>query len=622
VEFGALDLAFKNQSIGRNPLMQRVFCYSASLVLGFLVFVILTSGAFVIDHGYYEWLSGHKSQHFQILNLCLLAAGLLTWVSFRIFPEASSKILILRLMTDFALAPSVVSVSVLFSLFFLIQFLTLTAMHAGLQTSLWDFGFNDAIIWSTAHGKFLLLSVRGGQNALGEHFTPIFILLAPIYWISNSAAALFAVQTFCIALCIPLTYAIARKFDLKHIPALALCTVVFFYEPLRNGILHSFQAQTFADPFLLLGFYLVLCRRNLAGLLCFSVALMAKENIVIETGGIALFLLFQKRSVGWAIGILAAAFFALNTFIIEPYYTFETNWYKWGYFSHITHPTADGWAVWSKSFFSIQTLKYLISIFAPFLFLPFSAAGSLLIWGPALGMRLLSPFEGFRIITAHYTAGLNALIFIGAAYGLSKLNKAVLPKVCAGLLFSAVLFAGIPQLFRLEGNLWEASGPDNQRIVKMLRQIPEKYSVVATETLLAQMTHRYYIFSFTSVLPGSPLEKTAQNADLLVVDRGRIYEGEAKSLEEYIRRGYQKTYEYSFMSLWSRPDLSKSIEIQQLLRDWKEIETRKDIPYRKIIRHFYKIFISILGIVYVLAAAFILRKKENSKLEQALGRES
>jgi uncharacterized membrane protein len=585
-----------------------------SAALTFLAFVIVTSGAFLISREFYVYLSSQKSIHTAILHVCILTAAALSGLLYLYRRNAFFGLLPVRLTDRFAQAAPAVSISLLYGIYAATQFLTLSFMHAGLETSLWDFGFNDNIIWNTAHGKFLMLSVRGGQNALGEHFTPIFILLAPLYWITNSAYALFLVQALVIAACIPLTYAIARKLDLSHGSSLILAVAVFFYQPLRNGLLHSFQAQTFADPFLLLGFLCLLYQKNLPAMFSLAVALMGKENIVMEVFGIGFFMIAQGRRIGWGIAALAGAVLTFNTQVIEPAYQFDNNWNKWGYYSHITHPSAAGWTEWARSFFSFPTFRFLYLVFGPLLFLPFKAPKWIWLLGPTLAVRLLTPFIGFRIITAHYTAGLNALLFIAAAYGLSCLSGKAARGVRIGLVIAALLFAGVPQLFRMENHLWEASNPDNQRIVQMLNKVPANYSVVSTETLLAQLTHRHHLFGFGSVMPGAPLEVIAQQPDLLVVDRGRLQPNEKKFLANYQQRGYALFYEYSFLSVWAQPALRDTEGAAALVTRWKQIENSPDRPYRKLMRRYYQKLLAVLVVLFLITEVLRLSRRKTAAI--------
>ncbi len=580
----------------------RDLIFQIAVCLG--LWFVLTNASFVIGREAHLFLSGNRAMHHFLIHGVF---GAVIFLSIWRFSRDASSFWMLEpfsvLKKIEALRPQF-SILILSAAYALMQWLSLVFMHEGMGTSLWDLGFNDQIIWGTAHGQFLTLAVRGGYSALGEHFTPIFAVLAPVYWVSEHTETLFAVQSLLVAACIPLTYAIARKAGTSHGTALILAAVVFFYQPMRNGILFPFQAQTLADPFLLLGFYLILCSRSFLGLGALLLALMCKENIVMEAAGIGFFLIFLRRKAGWAVLALAFTVLILNTKILEPYFEFDYKWNKWGYFSHITDPSWETWRnLWSGAF-GPKLWGFLVLIFMPFLFLPFMAPGWYCLLGPTLALRLLSSFHGFRIITAHYTSGLNALIFIGAVYAAARLEAGNMPWLLRSfkdgkkqerlrrflnpcLLIAGIFFSGLPQFFLFENLTWEASSDENQRIAGILESVPESYAVVSTQTFLPHIAHRHHIFGYDTVDKGAPLEARFRQADLLVVDEGRLQTNERRTLDEFRSRSYQEIFRYAFLTIYAQPDLPQD-DRDRLVTSWYEISKRETIPYRKIIRRIYK----------------------------------
>ena len=496
------------------------------------------------------------------------------------------------------------AVCVLFALYAAFLFSALYFMHEGLGTALWDFGFNDQIIWNTAHGDFLTTSIRGGHSILGEHFFMMLALLSPVYVLTDQTAVLFAVQALAIASVIPLVYAIAKEVTGSKGLALAFAIAAFFYQPLRSGVLFSFHSETFADPFLLFGFYLALKHRNAAAISAFLLALICKENMAVEVIGIGLFLAYKRRKLGMGLVALAFSVMALNIFVIEPHFRFP-NWDKWGYFEHLVHPSPANWAHYFRSIAKPQTVGFVFQVFGPFLFLPFLAGGWLFLLGPALALHFLSSYEGFRIITAHYTVGLNALVFIAAIYGTSKIQSNKLP---AALIFASMLFMGAPHLFVLEGQAWDASWPENQRSAKILESLPPDYSTVAAETLTAHLSHRRFMFQYPDPPAGSPDSSRKQNADWLFEDFKRMQTSEIVILETYVKRGYHPVFENPVLRIYASPALPPQT-VQEYQQKWTDIQSGEAVPYRKTLRSLYrKLFIGILVLGFL--SFFIKRKRE------------
>ncbi len=576
----------------RDWIFQILFVVAAWLVL--------TSGAFVISRETYEYFSSHRRLHMALLHGGIAFTALLTWWRWSMDAASFARLEPFASLHRFAQLPAVVSVGILYAAYAAFQWISLIFLHSGFGTSLWDLGFNDQIIWGTAHGQFLTISVRGGFSEFGEHFRPIMALLAPVYWVSNSVNALFFVQCFLIAACIPLVYGIARENRLPHAVSLALAAAVFFYQPMRNGILFPFHPQTFADPFLLAGFYLMLKQKRWLSLLPFLLALLCKENIVLEVFGIGLFFFFRRERFGAVIALLAITILLLNTQVIEPMHRFDYKWNKWGYFEHFTDPSLASWIELGGKLLAPKLFFFLFLVLGPVLFLPLRAPGWVWLLGPTLGVRILNDFPGFRIITAHYTAGLNALIFIAAVYGLARLYDeeggesdregiaGFLRRHAAGtLLVVGLLFSGVPDFFHFENLAWEASAPKNQQIGGVLNAVPEDYAVVSTQTFLAQMTHRMHLFGFDTVRENSPYEPIYRNADLLVVDHGRLQTNEKAVLDTYRERGYQTVFDHAPLEILARPYFPAD-ELEALRQKWQTAVEKPDIPYRKKIRFIYK----------------------------------
>ncbi len=572
------------------------------------LFWIFTSGAFVIDRGLFVYLSGNPSLHSLTLRACALILLALTLNGFSTHRDQLAILEPFRTIRMFYGLPPRISLTLLFLAYGLLQSVSLCFMHAGMGTALWDTGFNDQIIWNTAHGQFLINSVRGGQSILGEHFFFFQVFLSAVYRFTNQIEALFTVQSFSIAACIPLIYGITKKMTASHTWSLTLALTLFFYAPLRNGILFPFHSETFADPLLLAGFLLALNEKWVIALFFLLFSMTCKENISMEVLGIGLFFaIYQKRRWGWGVILLALFCLFIIMKVVEPHFAFQYNWNKWGFYSHFTHPTAEAWKIVLRSLFSLKTLEFLGLVFAPVLFAPFASWASLWLLGPTLGIRLLSAFPGFKIITAHYTVGLNAVIFIAAACGIRHIYihrpaKSKLFQIC--LLGTALFFTGTPGLFSLESFMWEASFGQNQKAVKILESIPPQISVISSETYLAHLSHRPYIFSYGSVQPGSRFESIEKNADLLVADKIRVQESEKVEIANRLARGYQQIFNSENLAIYLNPRKSKS-EITPLILQWENISTASEINYRKFMRKYYKL---LLAVMLIAAAAILIRQ--------------
>lgn len=438
------------------------------------LFFALTQGAFFAG-----WeLMKACGDLIQFLSLFFLGAvGFLAYGRYKRDPTSFFSLEPIHSLSSILARESILPILLLFGIYYLTQLVNQITMHLALETALWDLAFYDQVIWNTAHADFMITSVRGGLHIFAEHFKPILALLAPFYWIKDHVYLLFAFTTFITSSTLIAVYLISGQVLRSHTTSLVLVLCVFFYSPLRNGISFLYHTQTLADPFLLFGLFFIVTSRTVLGLFFFTMALLCKENITMDVLGIGLFLTARGEKKGLAVTALALSFLAFILFYIEPRFHFPYHFVnKWNFYAHFFAPT---WERWLK-LLEPNPLTFLFLIFAPFLFLTFRCKGWVWLLGPSLAIRLLSAWPGFREIIYHYTAGLNALIFISVIYGLADIKQAhsqdekTLPLFLQAkflnvlLLLSALVFAGRSQLFKIDKYLWWASAPEIQRSVRIL----------------------------------------------------------------------------------------------------------------------------------------------------------
>ncbi len=573
-----------------------------SIFFCFCFFYVMTAGAFLHTREQGNVFSIHPRFHIALFVMLVL---LVTFVGLIRYRANRETFFLLQPFAFFkyisSLSPKII-ISILFCAYFVTQFMTLSFMHMGMRTALWDVGFYDQMLWNTAHGKPLIVSVRGGLNLLGHHFEPIYLLLSPLYWFQDSIYVVFAFIALNGASNIVLVYLIAKEVLKLKNDAFLFALAVFFYQPLRNAVIFPIQSQVLADPFLLLGFLCVLKNKLFLSLTSFLLAVMCKENVILDILGIGFFVIFKdkKNLKGWLIVALAVICYWIIFRLIEPRFLWENDpWKKWTFFSHLKHPSVEGW----KQLLSPNPFLFLFLIFGPLMFLPLICAGWPFLLGPSLLVRLLSNYGGLRLTTAHYTSGLNALLFIASIYGFNRLRnhlqnqsrmagireqRLAIARIC--FLVFILLFSGKPQLLHIENLMWDMSFLENQKIIKLLKGIPKTYSIKSTETFLAHLTHRPYIFSFTSALANSPYEEINRNPDLLIVDKFRMQNNEKPVLFDHLNRGYKSIIEGKYITVYASPDFDYD-SILQFRARWDNIQKYQGIPYRKITRKWYKLFL-------------------------------
>ena len=107
-------------------------------------------------------------------------------------------------------------------------------------------------MWNTLNSEVLMSSLTG-KSVLVHHFTPIFILVAPILWIWEDPRALFLVQTAGITLSGIIIWLIAKSATPKW--AIPLTAVYFLNASVHEVAINELRRAPFSTPFVALSLY-------------------------------------------------------------------------------------------------------------------------------------------------------------------------------------------------------------------------------------------------------------------------------------------------------------------------------------------------------------------------------
>jgi len=243
------------------------------------------------------------------------------------------------------------------------------------------------------------------MNHLGEHFSPVVAVFAPLYRLWPSPVWLLAAGLAAYVSVPLLLLRLTRRRGLEESvgrwvgPALAL--LWFVNLPMSRAVQFLFHPSTLAAPFVLMAWDAA-ARRRWAALAAWLVFLsLFKESMPLAGAGIGLWLLPRRETRRAGVCVLAAGL-AAGVLIAGWFIPFM----RGGAWTHVTRlsPPADPHL---KAF-------YLVKLLLPFGFLHLCAPRALL---PALPLMLLNVATGFRPqydMSHHYDDTVMPLLFAGA----------------------------------------------------------------------------------------------------------------------------------------------------------------------------------------------------------------
>ncbi len=380
----------------------------------------------------------------------------------------------------------------------LFSWLSLTR-HWALGTLAYDLGNVNQAFWNTVHGRPLYFTNWRGvelnlatDNRLAMHVEPIYLLLAPVYWLWQRPETILVLQTVILALGAWPVYWLARERLESELAGVAFAAVYLLFPGLEAANLWEFHAVALAAPLLLFAFYYGQARRWGLFWLFALLAMATKEEVPLTAALIGLYLALRGflagarlpgveapagrtgdpgnrrqprgREDGWrarlrrpavlhgaALVGVAALWFAVAVFVVVPHFQGSGSPYL-KYYSDMGEG-AGGIAKAAladpvgtlKKLLAARNLLYLRDLYTPVGFLSLLSPLTMAFSAPDLLINLLSDHEPMHFVEKyHYVAPLLPGIMISAVLGASWLARQATRLLRTRVAWSAlILTAGV-----------------------------------------------------------------------------------------------------------------------------------------------------------------------------------
>ncbi|MDQ1287738.1 MAG: hypothetical protein QG622_1303 [Actinomycetota bacterium] len=312
------------------------------------------------------------------------------------------------------------------------------ARHAKYETTGFDLGIFDQVIRSYSRFSVPTSPLKGvGYNILGDHFHPILVLLAPLYWLWDDPRVLLIAQAGLFALSIwPVGAFVRRRFGgrIGLIAAFAFGVswplqgaVHFDFHEIAIGVLlvailvNALDLRR--DRLIAVSCLLLLLVREDMGSLVILVGLLVALRRPLGPGD-------RRRSVlfGGGLGLVGVAGFWLATSVVIPalgpsgftYWTF--NALGPDPVSAVRFMLLHPWRVAALMVTPAVKFHTLVAIFAPTALL---ALGSpyVLLTAPFLLQRMLNDRELLWQTNFHYTSIIAPVLVMAAADTVARLMR-------------------------------------------------------------------------------------------------------------------------------------------------------------------------------------------------------
>lgn len=366
----------------------------------------------------------------------------------------------------------------------------------------WDLAIFTEAVRGYAHGHWPTVAIKGaGFNLLGDHFSPILALLAPIYRIFPTPVTLQIAQAalFAIAV-IPVTATAMRH--LGRSAGIAVGAAYSLAWGIQSAVSVDFHEIAFAVPLLAFALRAALERRWTQAVAWSAPLVLVKEDLgltVAAVGMVALIVGARRIGAGLLAGGVAAS--ALTVLVVIPAFNPQHRYAYWPMLGHQPPNLLTALMGLPAEVLTPQpklhTLLLLAAITAGIsLQSPFC-----LVAAPTLGWRLLSTNHAYWGTDWQYSAVLMPIVFIAAIDGIDRARRSsrgwlagYAQHAPAVMVTAAVLLTGTYPLH----NLWASStyqpSTRGSAASAAVRLIPAGATVEADTGLMSQLAAHHTVY--------------------------------------------------------------------------------------------------------------------------------
>lgn len=401
--------------------------------------------------------------------------------------------------------------------------------HRSYHSFGFDLGLYDQVFWNTTQGRILESTMTGANpvphSQLGDHFSPVYLLLVPFYILYPHPETLLVLQSAAIAAGAWPIYLIARL-KVGHGYGLIWVLAYFLFVPLAYINLYDFHEVAFSVAALGFALYFLERDRHAWFLVCLLFTFLVKEEMALVGVAFGLYALLGKRA--WKLGVAVVVgglttFFLLIGLVIPHFLSGASYPYIGLRYAEvggsplgivrtaITNPLRI-----ARSVVEPKKVFFSIALFGPVVGLSAIAGWASILVLPTLSYTLLSSYEPQFSFTSQYSAPLVPLILGTSIIALARLPARARPfiaalVVCSSLAFSWA-FGDLPYSRKFDPSLFQMQSRYTA-FLPSLDQISPAAHVSAENGFPSHLAERRFIYDYGF--------QGVQDADWVVLD----YEG-------------------------------------------------------------------------------------------------
>jgi uncharacterized membrane protein len=356
----------------------------------------------------------------------------------------------------------------------------------------WDLGIFTEAVARYSHFQAPLVAIKG-MDVMGDHFSPIVAVLAPLFWLFPSPVTLLVAQAVLAAVSVIPVYRAAAALLTRN-EARLIAAAYGLSWGLASMVWYDFHEVAFAVPLLACSMS-ALARRHLRAAAVWAAPLVwVKEDQgwTLAALGIVLAFAYRQRLAGGLLAAWGITWSLLATYVLIPAMNPHHAYPYWKDGPHHLGVLASGWETKGPMLALLLLPTAGLALRSP---LALAAV-------PALALRLTSSNSAYWGTSWHYSATVMPILFVAAVDGLHRIRAAKRPAWARGLApwlgaHGPALMLAVSAAMVFQSNLNQLWQPGTYRTpahiqaaARAERMIPDGQTVAATLGQVASLGAR------------------------------------------------------------------------------------------------------------------------------------
>lgn len=465
----------------------------AMFVLVYVFTLLCACEGFKVEWTTAEYYNQIGNVCFQVI-LCLITVLAFIYVKEDIF-DLFQEVKISKRTTNIIIAVIGIFIFVFVGIVTVYRYLTYSnsTFDFGIFAQMYEYMKQKGIISTTVERNYLL-------SHFAVHFSPIFYIALPIYFIFSGAVTVQLIQAFMVALPVIPIVLLCRHYKLSNWMAVALSLLYVLYPATAGGTLYDIHENCFITFFLLMLAWAVEKKKNIWIAVFALLTFMVKEDAPVYVFILGLFYLFSRKDKkrGLLLILASGIYFMIATAIVNSfgmgiqeyrfknlYFTeeggliqvFETMLANPGYLlSQIVRNTTEN---------GMDKIGYILSMVVPMAAVLFSVGkkySRYILLLPFIIINLLPTYLYMHDITFQYDFSVIALFMYAIIMNVSGMEikkaktVATISVICASIMFMGSIYQKAPH-YVLK---YKSDKATIEQLDKALDMIPEDASVCAS----------------------------------------------------------------------------------------------------------------------------------------------